>query len=289
MSTLSKIYHPLKDYLLIFFGTMMYSFGLHGFIVSNEIVPGGLTGICSLVYYISGIPISISYGVVNVFLFILAFKVLGKRFVLNSCFAVVSLTFSLAFFEWLLDGKAIIDGQPFMSLLIGATLCGTALGIIFSSNGSTGGIDIIGAIINKYKNISIGRALLFCDVLIICSSYFYFHDVEKIVFGFVEVTVNNYVLDRVLNANNQSVQFLIISKKYNEIVSRILKDFDRGCTLLDGEGAYSNEPAKVILLLVKRQESVAVMRLVKSIDNRAFISQSNVKGVYGEGFDVIKG
>ncbi|MDR0845718.1 MAG: YitT family protein, partial [Tannerella sp.] len=167
-------------------------------------------------------------------------------------------------------------------------ICGAGLGIIFSSNGSTGGTDIVGAIVNKYRNISIGRALLLCDFVIIGSSYFVFHDVQKIVFGFVEMVVNNYVLDQIINANRQSVQFLIFSNKYAEIMEHIMTDLGRGCTLLDAEGGYSKLPIKVIILLAKNRESVTIFRLVKSIDQHAFISQSSVRGVYGEGFDPIK-
>ena len=111
----------------------------------------------------------------------------------------------------------------------------------------------MGAIVNKYKNISIGRALLFCDFIIIGSSFFLFHDVEKIVFGFVEMFVSNYIIDAVLNGNRQSVQFLIFSQKYDEIAERIIRDLDRGCTILDGIGGYSRKPVKVVVLLAKNQ------------------------------------
>lgn len=175
-----------------------------------------------------------------------------------------------------------------MAILIGGAICGTGLGMIFSANGSTGGTDIIAAIINKYKNISIGTGLLLFDFVIISSSFLLFHDINKIVFGFVEMGVSNYMIDRIINANRQSVQFLIFSQKYEEIKERILKDLGRGCTLLNAEGGYSNQTTKVVVLLAKKSESVTIFRLVKEIDSQAFISQSNVKGVYGEGFDQIK-
>ena len=175
-----------------------------------------------------------------------------------------------------------------MSIIISGILCGTGLGLVFSANGSTGGTDIIGAVVNKYKNISIGRILLFCDFIIISSSYLLFHNVDKIVFGLVEMFVSNYVLDVVLNGNRQSVQFLIFSQKYDEIADRIIHEIGRGCTILDGVGGYSKKPVKVIVLLAKKSESVAIFRLVKRIDHQAFISQSIVRGVYGEGFDQIK-
>lgn len=131
-------------------------------------------------------------------------------------------------------------------------MCGAGLGLVFSANGSTGGTDIIGAVINKYKNISIGRILLFCDFFIISSSFFLFHNVDKIVFGFVEMVISNYVLDMVLNGNRQSVQFLIFSQKYDEIADRIIHELGRGCTILDGEGGYSRKPVKVVVLLAKK-------------------------------------
>lgn len=286
--SLTKIYHPIKDYIMIFLGTVLYAFGFNGFILSNEIVPGGLTGIGSLIFYGTGIPVSVSYAAINVILLVFAFKILGRKFIINSLFGVISLTFTLMFFEWLLAGKSLVEGEPFMSILIGAVLCGTGLGIIFSANGSTGGTDIIGAIVNKYKNISIGRALLYCDFVIIACSYLIFHSIDKIVFGYVIMFTEMYILDRVLNANNQSVQFLIFSRKYQEIVDFIIKDLDRGCTVLDGEGGYSKKNIKVIVLLAKKKESTMIFRMIKNIDKQAFISQGNVQGVYGEGFDQIK-
>jgi len=288
IKTFSKIYHPAKDYILIWLGTAAYSFGFIGFIISNEIVPGGLTGLSSLLFYATKIHVSFTFTVVNIVLMLIALKVLGRRYVINSLFGVISLALMLMFFEWLLAGKTIVAGQPFMSVIIGAALCGGGLGIIFASNGSTGGTDIIGSIINKHKNISIGRSILYCDFFIIASSYFVFHDVEKIVYGYVFMIIETYILDQVMNANNQSVQFFIFSKKQEEIVAAILQELDRGCTMLNGEGGYTKEPIKVIMILAKKKESAMIFRLVKSIDEQAFISQANVQGVYGEGFDRIK-
>jgi len=283
-----KIYFSIQDYLMILFGTLLYGFGFNAFILSNEIVTGGVSGICALIFFATGgaIPVSVSYFVINVVLLLAALKILGFKFLIKTIFGVFSLSASLSFFEWLLKGNPILHDQPFMAIMIGALLCGAGLGLVFSANGSTGGTDIIGAIVNKYKNISIGRALLFCDFFIISSSFFLFHNVDKIVF--VEMIISNYVLDMVLNGNRQSVQFLIFSQKYDEIAERIIHDLDRGCTILDGVGGYSRKPVKVVVLLAKKSESVSIFRLVKQIDHQAFISQSIVRGVYGEGFDQIK-
>ncbi|MCD7937983.1 MAG: YitT family protein [Tannerellaceae bacterium] len=285
---LHKVYFSMQDYLMIIVGTLLYGFGFNGFILNNEIVTGGLSGLCALIYFATSIPVSFSYFTFNLVLLLIAYKVLGLKFLVKTIFGVICLSLSLSLFEWLLKGNPILTDEPFMSIIIGGAICGFGLGLIFCSNGSTGGTDIIAAIVNKHKPISIGRALLVCDFIIISCSYLLFHNVEKIVFGFVEMVISNYVLDMVINGNRQSVQFLIFSRKYQEIVDVILKDLDRGCTILDGVGGYSKEPVKVIVLLAKKSESITIFRIVQQIDNQAFISQSNVRGVYGEGFDQIK-
>ncbi|MDD4589323.1 MAG: YitT family protein [Parabacteroides sp.] len=286
----NKLYFTIQDYVMIIVGTILYGFSFNAFILSNGIVTGGVSGICALIYFATNhlIPVSASYFVINIILLLVALKILGLKFLIRTIFGVCSLSASLSFFEWLLHGTPLLHDQPFMSIIIGAFLCGAGLGLVFSANGSTGGTDIVAAVINKYKNISIGRALLFCDFFIIGSSFFLFHDVEKIVFGFVEMFVGNYVLDMVLNGNRQSVQFLIFSQKYDEIADRIIHELHRGCTILDGVGGYSRKPVKVVVLLAKKSESVTIFRLVKQIDHQAFISQSIVRGVYGEGFEQIR-
>mgnify|MGYP000824732859 CR=1 FL=1 len=155
-------------------------------------------------------------------------------------------------------------------------------------NGSTGGTDIIAAIVNKYKDVSLGRMIMICDVFIIGSCYFVFHDWRRVIFGFVTLFIIGVVLDWIINSARQSVQFFIFSKKYDEIADRIIKDTDRGVTVLNGTGWYSKNDVKVLVVLAKRRQSLDIFRLVKRIDPNAFISQSSVIGVYGEGFDQLK-
>ena len=259
--------YEIRDYFFILCGTLLYGFAFNGFILSNEIVTGGLSGLCALIFFATGetIPVSVSYFVINIFLLGVALKILGLRFLIKTIFGVFALSGSLSLFETVLDGP-IIEGEPFMSIIIGGALCGSGLGMIFASNGSTGGTDIIGMIITKYKNISIGRAMLMLDFFIIGSSYFLFHDVTKIVFAFVEMVVSNYMIDQIVNGNRESVQFFIISEKYEEIVDRVINDMDRSCTILDGHGGYTKKPVKVLLVLVRKSESVNIFRFIKSID-----------------------
>ena len=184
--------------------------------------------------------------------------------------------------------EPLVKDEPFMSCIIGGIMLGVGIGLAFTRNGSTGGTDIIAAIINKYKPITLGRSILYCDLLIISSSYILFHDLEKILFGFVVLAVSTYTCDLLINGIRQSIQLLIFSEKYEEIADHINRDIKRGVTILDGMGWYSKQPKKVIVVLAKRTESTSIFRLVKQIDSHAFISQSNVIGVYGEGFDKIK-
>ena len=175
-----------------------------------------------------------------------------------------------------------------MNCVLGGVVCGLGLGLVFNFKGSTGGTDIIALIINKYRNISIGKGLLICDLLIISSSYIVFQSVEKIVYGLVVMGVVSYTVDMVLNGARQSVQFFIFSDKYEEIADTIIEQAHRGCTILDGTGWYTKKSAKVLVVMAKKNESVTIFRIVKNIDPKAFISQSSVTGVYGKGFEQIK-
>ena len=167
-------------------------------------------------------------------------------------------------------------------------MCGAGLGIVFNYNGSTGGTDIIAAIINKYRDVTLGRMIMICDVFIISSCYFIFHDWRRVIFGFVTLFVIGFVLDYIVNSARQSVQFLIFSKEYEKIADRISRDARRGVTVLHGMGWYSKKDVKVLVVLAYKRQSVEIFRLVKQIDPNAFISQSQVIGVYGEGFDRLK-
>ena len=230
-----------------------------------------------------------------------AIRVLGPKFSIKTTYAIFTLTFLLWLFQLVVnnyveapdmtpDGKPLLlgTGQDFMACIIGAAMCGVGLGITFNYNGSTGGTDIIAAIVNKYKDVSLGRMIMICDVFIISSCYFIFHDWRRVIFGFVTLFIIGVVLDWIINSARQSVQFFIFSKKYDEIADRIIKDADRGVTVLDGTGWYSKTNVKVLVGLAKKRQSLEIFRLVKRIDPNAFISQSSVIGVYGEGFDKLK-
>ena len=284
---LHRLWIEIKDYTLITLGLMCYAFGWVAFLVSNEIVTGGVTGLSALVFFGTKIPVAVTYFTINAILLIAAVKVLGWQYCIRSIFGVLMMTFLLSL-ATILVKEPLLEDEPFMACIIGGILSGVGIGIAFTRNGSTGGTDIVAAIVNKYKPITLGRTILYCDVCIISSSFIIFHNPEKILFGFVVLAVSTYTCDMIINGIRQSIQLLIFSDKYEEIADHINRDVHRGVTIIDGMGWYSKQPKKVIVVLAKRSESNSIFRLVKQIDSHAFISQSNVIGVYGEGFDKIK-
>lgn len=284
----------LKDYLAITFGLLLYSLGWAGFLIPNKITTGGVTGISAIIYYATDIPIQNTYVVINIVLLIFALKILGWKFCLKTIYGIIMLYFFLWYLQKVIvddmgEPLSLVGDEPFMACIIGAALCGIGLGVAFIHNGSTGGTDIISAIVNKYKDVSFGRMTMICDICIISSSSFIpDYTVQKVIFGFTTLIIIGSTIDYVINNSRQSVQFLIFSKDYDKISDAIIQQAHRGVTVLDGTGWYSKTSTKVIVVLAKRRESINIFRLVKAIDPHAFISQSAVIGVFGEGFDKLK-
>lgn len=276
-----------KDYLIIVLGTFMYALGVTQFIMPHHFVMGGLTGVAVLFNYAFGLPLSLMVFVMNGLLLLVAFKVLGWQFLVKTVVGVSLLTAFLGMFESF-QWEPIMMDEPLMAGLIGAIVAGSGVGLVMSVNGSSGGTDIIVLVINKYRNITPGRTMLFVDLVIVASSFLIFRSVETIVFGVIIIAVMATSVDWMLNGIRQSVQFFIFSTQYEEIATQINLQLHRGCTVLDGVGWYSQKPQKVLLVMAKRNESNSIFRLVKQIDSSAFISQSNVVGVYGQGFDRMK-
>lgn len=279
----------LKEYIFIAFGLFLYAGAWKAFLLPHQITGGGVTGIGALVYYATGIPISMTYFSINAVLLLIAVKSIGLKFSLRTIYGVAILTVFFSILPQAPIGTFVGEKEDFMACIIGGLLSGVGIGIVFLSNGSSGGTDIIAKVVNKYRNITLGRILLYCDVLIISSSYFLeIGSIERIVYGLTALTVTTLSVDMVINGVRQSVQFFIFSKEYEQIATRINTEVRRGVTILDGMGWYSKEPVKVITVIARKNESVKIFRIVKDIDPNAFISQSSAIGVYGEGFDVIK-
>ena len=302
-----KFYNEAKDYFYITLGLLLYTIGWTGFLLPYEIVTGGVTGISAIIFYATnagghGIPINYSYFTINAILLVLALKILGWRFLVKTIYAILMLSMMLGVAQDIMtndDGTMIhlLGDENFMSLIIGCCFTGTSLAVVFLHNGSTGGTDIVAAIVNKYRNMSLGTVLIFVDLVIIGSSFpvfIYARDftvieaVYKIVFGLCTMVIENFMLDYVMNSRRESVQFFIFSKKYQEIANAIGTEMNHGVTILDGHGWYTGQKMKVLCILARKRESVSIFRLIKMIDPNAFVSQSSVIGVYGEGFDELK-
>lgn len=286
--------NAIRDYGVITFGLFLYALGWAAFMLPYEISSGGLTGVSAIIYYITGLELQITYFSINALLIIVAIKILGLKFCIKTIYGVSVLSFFLWWLqEMFKDSNGVLvqilgPGEDFMACVIGAALCGFGLGQIFIHQGSTGGTDIIAAIVNKYKNVTMGRMILYCDIVIISSCYFIFHDWKRVVFGFVTMIVLSLIIDFVMNYVQQSVQFFIVTKKSDEVSKAILSDANCGATLIPAKGCYSGEPISIIMVIAHKRQTFSIFRLIHEIDPSAFISQTKAAGVYGEGFDRIK-
>ena len=293
------IWNEVKDYLFIALGLAIYTVAFTVFLMPYQIVAGGVTGLSAIIYYATGFHLENTYIIINGLLLVVALKILGVKFLMKTIFAILTLYFMLMFAQELmpkqgngLPFKLMGEGQDFMSMIIGCVLTGIALATVFLHNGSTGGTDIIAASVNKYHpNVSLGNVLIAADFCIIGSCMFfpqfgsYMERAHKVMFGFCVMAMENYTLDYIMNGRRQSVQFMIFSQKWQEIANAIGTEMHHGVTILDGHGWYTGRKSKVLCILAKKNESVNMFRLIKMIDPQAFVSQSSVIGVYGEGFD----
>ena len=285
-----KFSHQYKDMFFITFGILMYAFGYTAFILPEHVVMGGVAGISALLFYAFKLPPGIAIWVLNLTMLVIAYRALSKQFVIRTVIGVTILSSLVGVLQPLFEQYPVITPgeDKFMHVLIGGALGGAGLGIVFSHNGSTGGTDIIVALLNKYTRMSFGRAMQTCDICIICSSYFLFHSLETIVYGVAFTLIASFVCDYVVNGTRQTVQFIIISKNYDAIADTINNSVHRGVTLIKGTGWYSKSDVQILIVLARKYESQDVFNLIKRIDPMAMVSQSFCQGVFGSGFDTIK-
>lgn len=282
----------LKELLLIIVSTIPYALTVNQLLVPHAIVGGGVTGLCEIIYFATNtyVPIWLSSLLINVLLLIIATITVGWRYALRTVWGVLWLTIWL---KTIPIATVPLLTDPFMAVVIGGLFTGCFLGICFLNNGSTGGTDIIAMIVNKYHHLPMGRVLLFADMAVISSAFFLptiqaagmQGAIEKILFGLTYTFMCSTAVDWVMNRMRQSVQFMIFTSKSEEIAEAIMTQAHRGCTLLDAEGGYHKQPMKVVTVIARSYESATIFRLVRAIDPHAFVSQSQVRGVFGQGFD----
>ena len=282
----------LKELLLIILSTIPYALTVNQLLVPHAIVGGGVTGLCEIIYFATNtyVPIWLSSLLINVLLLVIATVTVGWRYALRTIWGVLWLTVWLKVIP---IATVPLLTDSFMAVVIGGLFTGCFLGICFLNNGSTGGTDIIAMIVNKYHHLPMGRVLLFADMTVISSAFFLptiqaaglQGAVEKILFGLTYTFMCSTAVDWVMNRMRQSVQFMIFTSKSEEIAEAIMTQAHRGCTLLDAEGGYHKQPMKVVTVIARSYESATIFRLVRAIDPKAFVSQSQVRGVFGQGFD----
>jgi uncharacterized membrane-anchored protein YitT (DUF2179 family) len=288
MKTKTKKYLEIaQTYIIMFLGLLLYSLGWSLFLLPAGINGGGISGVGATIYFVTGFPVGITYFAVNAVLVAIAIKSLGASFGTKTIVNMIIISVLLTFLPKILS-KAIID-DTFLSAVLGGIFGGVGLGLVFSQGGSTGGTDIIAMLVTKYRRISPGRVIMYCDVIIIASTWFVFHSAEKLVYGYVSMWVVSYALDAFLSGANQSAQLFIFSEKWEELKDHILTENRRGVTIIDGIGGFTNEHQKILMTVVRKRETAAIFKKIKEIDHTAFVSMGSVMGVYGEGFDQLKG
>jgi uncharacterized membrane-anchored protein YitT (DUF2179 family) len=283
----SKTLKTVKEYSVMAFALSLYVFSWTAFLIPNEITAGGVTGLSTILNYAFGLPISLTYLVLNAVLLIAGTIIMGKGFGFKTIFCVLvsSLYFEIfPHIPWVSD----IDDNLINSIIGGAmSACGIA--IVFSQGGSTGGIDIIALVINKYKEVSPGKVFMIADLLIISSILFLpGKSLQDLVYGYVVTFAFSYTVDYILTGSKQSVQMLIITNKYEEIANKLCYEMDKGVTAINSIGWYKKSESMIIMVVTRKDKMYEVMSAVKEVDNRAFLTVSTVMGVYGEGFDEVK-
>lgn len=300
----NSILKTIKEYVLVSVGILMYVTGWSIFLIPNNLVGGGVTGIGSIIQYATGFNMGYSFFILNGILLIIAFFVMGTSFGGKTIWAIFLASVGLKLLPGFIPDTLIqtlaLDNGKLMCTIMGGITAGVGIGLSISQGGSTGGTDIIALIVCKYKPISPGKMILWMDAVIIIGSFFipsftadgapvgWADKFTVVVYGLILVTVNSSVVDLYLNGSKQSVQLFILSQKYKEIADCITQTLHRGVTVLPAQGWYSKVESHVLMVITRKTDLNLLLKYIKSIDPDAFLSVSAASGVYGKGFDVIK-
>ena len=302
----------IAEYTAIIFGIFPMALMVNWVLLPHAFVGGGLTGICSAIYYVTdglfpslfpeyngALPVWLTTFVFNAILLLIAGFTVGWRFCIRTMVGVAAITFWYRVIP--IMQEPIIE-DPWLGAIIGGFVFGLSLGCVLAANGSSGGTDIVAMIVNHYHNISLGNIMLLCDIVIILSAFFLplpenmladggdvsILRIKRVLYGVCMTLSYTLAVDWLLARLHRSVHLVIYSAKYKEIATAINTTVNRGVTVLDGTGWYSQKPVKVISVLVRKPESSLVMSIVHEIDPNAFVSIADVAGVFGAGFDAIK-
>ena len=284
----SKILTVLWDYFLMTVGSVIFCMAWTSFVIPNGLASGGLTGLCTIFQYGTGIPVGLTYPILNVALLILGFITLGKGFGVKTIY-VIALTSVLFEVLPMFPQLHVLMDEKLLVALVGATRESVGLGLVLLRGGSSGGTDIIAMMINKYWPVSPGRVYLITDLVIIsCLLFVPGKGLVDMIYAYVMMLGFSFGVDFVLLGNKSSVQILVFSSKYEEIANHIIHEVHRGVTALQSVGWYSQKESKVLLIVARKQQMNEVVNEIKTIDKQAFISVSTAMSVFGEGFEEVK-
>ena len=287
------ILHEARDYAMVAAATLLYATAVVCFMLPYQITTGGVAGMSAIIYYATGLEVQYSYAAINLAFLILAARIVGLKFCIKTIWGFGMITVWLSVVQQIVQDPVtgelpkLLGNEIFMAVVISAIMEGLGLAISFYFNGSTGGTDIVAACINKFKDISLGQVLMVCDILIVSSSYLIFHDVQKVIFGYVLLILAALALDFFTRRFHQAVEFKIFSRNYSAIADALNKS-GFGVTVLDGYGWYTRTTRKVLICLCSKRYSQLVMRSIKRVDPTCFVSVTDVENVYGEGFSAMK-
>ena len=274
-------FRQLRHLLFVVVGCISFALGFNLFLEPNHINVGGVSGMGQLLEYATGFgSVAIWSVIINVPLFLVSIKGVGRNFFLGSLLGMV---LSNTFLELL--RLPIPEADPLLACLYGGLLTGFGLGLVFAAGASTGGVDIVARLLRPtFPNLPIGRIMLGIDVFVVTLTGLVFGDVNKALYSAVTLFVCDKVLDSVVYGLDYSTVALIVSDHYDAISRKICDDLDRGVTLLDGRGFYSGEKKQVLLSVIKKRQAAELKELVIDIDPDAFIIFQEAHQVLGEGF-----
>ena len=290
----------LRDYLVIVAGMALYAIGFTVFILPHQIVTGGMAGFSSLVFFASGerIPVAVTMYTVNILMLVLWYRVLGRQFVVRTVIGATILSAMIGAIEGYFTSRPPLVTDTTMSVFVGSAICGLGIGLYYAHKASSGGTDIVVAIFEKTRGISVGRTMVVIDATIVACSFFLPFDgdldariqarVQTITYGWASILIYSFIADYIVGLDKQTIQFIIVSEKWEQIAQKIIHECDRGLTSIDGVGQWTGNPRKLLIVWCHQYDSNNIYEVIRQVDADAIVIQSDARSVYGKGFDRLK-
>ena len=295
----SRIFTTVQEYFLMTVGMFCYAFGWIGCILPAKCMGGGASGLSLLIYYATGETISIGVMVfiINAILLLIAGFIVGWKFGIKTIFCVCMLSFAMSTMQeiFTLPDGTIMDifhlNDRLLSAILGGIFSGVGVAMSFAQGGSTGGVDIVAMIINKYRTVSYGKIVRAIDSVIIGSALLLPAEanigIDGVIYGFVMTVVFSYVVDMLMTGNQQSNQIMIVCQDYKAMADAMNNTAQRGATVLDAKGWYTKNQHNIVMVVCRKRDTPTILKIAKAVDPNAFITVGSVMGVYGKGFDAL--